>query len=109
MNNNNNIFRNIFNCDPQINSSAHARVNLIGEHTDYTGGYVLPCLLSYKTSILISENNNNIFEAYSAYFNEKVEFIGLFIRGSYLCLDSPVGTVGMVFNTRVRPYSCTPY
>ena len=69
-------FKKLFNHNYLYKDSAYARVNLIGEHTDYTGGYVLPCLLSYKTSILISENNNNnIFEAYSAYFNEIVEFI----------------------------------
>ena len=35
-------FKDIFHTDFSVVNSAHARVNLIGEHTDYTGGYVLP-------------------------------------------------------------------
>ena len=38
-------FENIFNHKHQVKESANARVNLIGEHTDYTGGYVMPTLL----------------------------------------------------------------
>ena len=41
-------FKDIFNIDGEVKESAHARVNLIGEHTDYTGGYVMPTLLSFK-------------------------------------------------------------
>ena len=33
------------------------RVNLIGEHTDYNGGYVFPCALSFGTYILVRINN----------------------------------------------------
>jgi len=33
------------------------RVNLIGEHTDYNGGYVFPCALSFGTYLLTRENN----------------------------------------------------
>jgi len=32
------------------------RVNLIGEHTDYNGGYVLPCALSFGTYLLVRKN-----------------------------------------------------
>ena len=32
-------FEDIYKHKPQIKESANARVNLIGEHTDYTGGY----------------------------------------------------------------------
>jgi len=32
------------------------RVNLIGEHTDYNGGHVFPCALSFGTYLLLAEN-----------------------------------------------------
>ena len=34
------------------------RVNLIGEHTDYNGGYVFPCALSFGTYLLIGKNED---------------------------------------------------
>ena len=34
---------------PNYCVSAPGRVNLIGEHTDYTGGYVLPLAIGYNT------------------------------------------------------------
>ncbi|MBP6978677.1 MAG: galactokinase [Bacteroidales bacterium] len=35
---------------------APGRVNLIGEHTDYNGGYVLPCALQYGTLLVVRFN-----------------------------------------------------
>ena len=39
---------------------APGRVNLIGEHTDYNGGYVFPCALSFGTFLLIAPNRDNL-------------------------------------------------
>jgi galactokinase len=33
------------------------RVNLIGEHTDYNGGYVFPCALDFGTSLLVRKTD----------------------------------------------------
>ena len=33
------------------------RVNLIGEHTDYNGGFVFPCALSFGTYLLMAKND----------------------------------------------------
>ena len=38
---------------------APGRVNLIGEHTDYNGGYVFPCALNFGTTLLIKENDRD--------------------------------------------------
>ncbi len=36
------------------------RVNLIGEHTDYNGGAVFPCALSFGTYLLLSKNDKKL-------------------------------------------------
>ena len=38
---------------------APGRVNIIGEHTDYNGGYVLPCALSFGTTVVARLNNED--------------------------------------------------
>lgn len=35
------------------------RVNLIGEHTDYNGGYVFPCALNFGTYLMIRKNSDD--------------------------------------------------
>ncbi|MEE2788348.1 MAG: galactokinase family protein, partial [Myxococcota bacterium] len=38
---------------------APGRVNLIGEHTDYNGGFVLPCAIDLGTWVAASPRNDN--------------------------------------------------
>ncbi|MBN2214092.1 MAG: galactokinase [Bacteroidales bacterium] len=45
------------------------RVNLIGEHTDYNGGYVFPCALSYGTCLFIRKTNDHQIKFASANFD----------------------------------------
>ena len=42
-----------------IKASAPGRPNLIGEHIDYAGGVVLPFAISQRTSVQISQRNDN--------------------------------------------------
>jgi galactokinase len=41
---------------------APGRVNLIGEHTDYNGGFVLPCAIQYGTYLLIRKTDDNLIK-----------------------------------------------
>jgi galactokinase len=52
-------FRDLYNKEPLV-YFAPGRVNIIGEHTDYNGGLVLPCAISFGTYLAISPNNDNI-------------------------------------------------
>lgn len=51
--------------------TAPARVNLIGEHTDYTGGLVMPMAIGFRTIATISPRSDDRAVFYSANFNEE--------------------------------------
>jgi len=59
-------FRRAFGRDPDISAAAPGRVNLIGEHTDYNGGYVLPTALPQQTQVLIARRGDRTVHAYSS-------------------------------------------
>ena len=67
-------FEKIYNHKPLVKESANARVNLIGEHTDYTGGYVMPTLLGFKNTIELAKNDEKKFIVFSEHFNEEKIF-----------------------------------
>ena len=46
------VFRRHFGEDPKLSCFAPGRVNLIGEHTDYNDGFVLPFALPFRTYIV---------------------------------------------------------
>ena len=47
------------------------RVNLIGEHTDYNGGYVFPCALSFGTYLLVRKNGSRVVQFATANFDHR--------------------------------------
>ncbi|HEX6643779.1 MAG TPA: galactokinase [Gemmatimonadales bacterium] len=46
------LFRERWHGDPELAASAPGRVNLLGEHTDYNGGPVLPMAISRRTTVV---------------------------------------------------------
>jgi len=51
-------FKTAYNQEADAVYFAPGRVNLIGEHTDYNGGSVFPCALSFGTYLLIRKNGD---------------------------------------------------
>tara|TARA_B110000438_G_scaffold303312_1_gene364238 strand:+ start:1192 stop:2274 length:1083 start_codon:yes stop_codon:yes gene_type:complete len=98
MKNSSQKFNQLFATSTTIKESAHARVNLIGEHTDYTGGYVMPSLLTYKTTIYLNENNNKTYSVFSENFNEYFDFNNFIKSTTYDWLDYVKGCLFIFFN-----------
>lgn len=54
--------------------AAPGRVNLIGEHTDYTGGFVMPMAIDFKTEAVVSAREDGRAVFYSANYDDEVGF-----------------------------------
>jgi galactokinase len=52
-------FKSHFNDTPKIIVRAPGRINLIGEHTDYNGGYVLPAAIGNAVYFAVSPRNDD--------------------------------------------------
>ncbi len=79
---------------------APGRVNLIGEHTDYNDGFVLPCAIDYQTVVAASKREDSIVRVVSVDYQDAVDEFDLkeeiafsqdkmwanYIRGVVKCL-----------------------
>ncbi len=63
----------LFRESPRI-YKAPGRVNLIGEHTDYNGGFVMPAAIDFFTWVATSPRNDRKLVVRSVNFEQQVEF-----------------------------------
>lgn len=69
------VYADIFGSLPTRHFQAPGRVNLIGEHTDYNDGFVLPCAIDYQTLVAVTPRNDNTIRVVAVdYNNEQDEF-----------------------------------
>ena len=62
---------------PHLVVRAPGRVNLIGEHTDYNDGFVLPCAIGPATMVAVSKRHDNNVEVIAADFGDAGDQFGL--------------------------------
>jgi galactokinase len=67
-------FKELFDQEDPIVIASPGRINLIGEHTDYNEGYVLPAAIDKRMYVAAERNNSSICSVYSLDFNEKIKF-----------------------------------
>ncbi len=59
-------FEAVFGRPPRVRVRAPGRVNLIGEHTDYNGGFVLPMAIPQQTEVVLAPREDRTVRAFSA-------------------------------------------
>ena len=57
---------------PDLVSFAPGRVNLIGEHTDYNNGFVLPCAIPFGTALALGHRDDGAVRATALDFQDAV-------------------------------------
>ncbi len=78
------IFNETFGYAPTHTIQAPGRVNLIGEHTDYNDGFVLPCAIDYQTVIACAKRDDRLVRVVAVdYDNQQDSF----------SLDAPILSV----------------
>jgi galactokinase len=90
-------FEDSFAAKPRI-FCAPGRVNLLGEHTDYNDGFVMPCAIGFSTRVAISSRPDRKLVVQSEEFSEKYEFDldNLPSRGKGVWSDYVVGVAVML-------------
>ncbi|MCG9631314.1 galactokinase [Vibrio sp. Isolate30] len=95
-------FNAVLNYAPTHIIQAPGRVNLIGEHTDYNDGFVLPCAINYQTVVAAAKREDNIVRVVSVDYGDAVDEFDLtqeitfqqdkmwanYIRGVVKCLKA---------------------
>jgi galactokinase len=112
------IFQAHFHSHPQFIASAPGRVNLIGEHTDYNGGTVLPAAINRRIAVAVSARSDRRVEVHAGNLNATIAFSldelapspedswANYVRGVIALLhakgDKPVGANLAIYGTVPR-------
>jgi galactokinase len=67
------LFRDLYSCDCRL-FRAPGRINLIGEHTDYNDGFVMPAAVDLDCWVAVAPATNRAVEIYSSNFKDSRTF-----------------------------------
>ncbi|WP_310462344.1 galactokinase [Sphaerotilus sp.] len=94
---------------PDLWVQAPGRVNLIGEHTDYNDGFVLPCAIDYRTVIAVKARDDRRIRVVAADYGHATDTFDLdapitphptlqwanYVRGTVKMLAEHLATLGL--------------
>jgi galactokinase len=66
-------FVELYGRSPRVTADAPGRVNVIGEHTDYNGGFVLPVAIPQRTRVALAPRADDTVRAASAERGDRIE------------------------------------
>lgn len=66
-------FRAAFGAEPALQVQAPGRVNLIGEHTDYNDGFVLPCAIDFGTCVAARPRDDDQVQIVAADYDGAID------------------------------------
>ncbi|SEI53955.1 galactokinase [Dyadobacter sp. SG02] len=66
------LFQSVFDGTPDLIVRSPGRINLIGEHTDYNNGFVLPATISQAVYVAMRRREDGVIHLYAADYEEKV-------------------------------------
>jgi len=67
------LFQQVFNNEADLCVQSPGRINIIGEHTDYNNGFVLPAAIDKKVMVAIRKREDDLIVLYAEAFLEKKE------------------------------------
>lgn len=67
-------FEQHFGYSPKQTVFAPGRVNIIGEHTDYNDGFVMPCAINYGMAVSFTPRSDSVWRVYAIDINETDAF-----------------------------------
>lgn len=84
---------------------APARVNLLGEHTDYSGGYVMPIAIPYYTQVEIASADAGAYRFHSEQFSGNTEgTLAELATAKKSWSDYPVGVLQELAKLGIAPH-----
>lgn len=67
------VYKEVFNEEAELLVRSPGRVNIIGEHTDYNDGFVLPAAIDKAIYVAVGKRKDEMVSLYSLGFKEKFE------------------------------------
>ena len=89
-------FESLFNAAPMQQGVAPGRVTVLGEHTDYSEGFVLPTVIPQHTTVQLGLSSAQVFHFYSQTLDQAVQVeiaadpppgFGRYLWGCIRCLE----------------------